>query len=75
MKRNGEIKLEALSRIDEDIIDANTEKRALLIKNQKKRRKRMIRTIAISAACLVLVIGVVLGLIPTMTPEYLFMRE
>ena len=67
MKRNGEIKLEALSRIDEDIIDANTEKRALLIKNQKKRRKRMIRTIAISAACLVLVIGVVLGLIPTMT--------
>lgn len=64
MKRTDKIKLDALSKIDDDIIEKNTEKRIHLKEKQKKRKNKIMKISLASVASFVLVVGILLSLIP-----------
>ena len=72
MKRRDEIKLAALSGINDEIIERNTIKREKLLEHPRIKRNALIGTISSVAACLAIVISVLITLFgqdePTITP-------
>ena len=72
MKRRDEIKLDALSGINDEIIERNTIKREKLLEHPRVKRSVLISTISSAAACLAIVISLLITLFgqeePTITP-------
>lgn len=72
MKRRDEIKLAALSGINDEIIERNTVKREKLLEHPRIKRNALIGIISSVAACLAIVISVLITLFgqdePTITP-------
>lgn len=68
MKRNDELKLRVLSEINDEIIDKNSTTRAKLLRKPKMNRKKLVAIYAM-AACLFLIGGSLLAIIPALIKQ------